>query len=123
MSCRRKLSALITAYDSVPALWELIRKAIEARYAKASSLTRALFWSSLWIKDKMLFYGIPGTWCLDTLIFNDIKTITGGDLFWSVCGGSSLSEETQRFVRAVICPMGMAYGLTESGAYIFPFPA
>ena len=106
--------------ESVPALWELIRKGIEARVAESSPIFRALFWSSVWVKDKMLSYGIPGTSIFDALAFNKIKQVTGGDVFWSIYGGAGLSEDTQRFVCAVICPMAAGYGLTETCACI-PF--
>lgn len=110
--------ALFGVNQSVPALWELIRKGIEARIAESSPIARALFWSSVWIKDKMLSYGIPGTSIFDALVFNKIKQVTGGDVFWSIYGGSGLSEDTQRFICAVISPMAAGYGLTESCAYI-----
>jgi len=70
----------------------------------------------------MLSYGIPGTSIIDALMFNDVNEITGGHVFWSICGGSPLAEETQRFVRAAICPMAYAYGLTESCAYKLLIP-
>jgi len=116
MCCLRNATRY-NADESVPAVWELIRKGIEAKYVTSSPLTRNLFWASTWIKDKMLLYGIPGTSIIDALIFDDVREITGGYVFWSICGGSPLSEKTQRFVRAAICPVASAYGLTESCAY------
>jgi len=70
----------------------------------------------MYLKDKMLSYGIPGTWFLDTLILNKVKEVTGGQLFYSMYGGSGLSEETQRFICAAICPVASGYGLTETSA-------
>ena len=98
----------------------MIRKEIEAKYAESSFLTRNLFWASMWIKDKMLSYSIPGTSLFDVLIFNKVQEITGGQVLWSICGGSSISEETQQFVRGALCPMASAYGMTETCAYIPP---
>src|SRR5436190_10354894 len=98
--------------ERVPAVWELIRKGIEAQIAESSFIKRALFWGSLWIKDKMLSYGVPGTSIFDALVFYKEKKIVGGHVFWSIYGGSALSEDTQRFVSAVICPMAAGYGLT-----------
>ena len=101
-------------------MWELIRKNIEDKIAESSSVGRALFWSYVWIKDKMLSYGIPGTSIFDTTVFKKYKEVTGGQVFWSIYGGSGLSEATQRFICATICPMAAGYGLTETCAYM-PF--
>lgn len=102
----------------VPALWELIRKGIEARIAESSPVVQALFWGSMWIKDKMLSYGIPGTSFFDALAFKTAKEVTGRHAFWSIYGGSSLSVETQKFVCTAICPTAAGYGMTETCAYI-----
>ena len=101
-------------------MWELIRKGIEGKIAEASPIVRALFWTSMSLKDKMLTYGIPGSSFFDILILNKVKEVTGGHIFWSMYGGSGLSEETQRFICAAICPVASGYGLTETGAYLPP---
>jgi long-chain acyl-CoA synthetase len=98
-------------------VWELIRKGIEAKIAEASPVVRGLFWTCLRAKDTMLTYGIPGTSLLDKLIFNKVKDVAGGKIFYSMYGGSSLSEETQRFITAAICPVASGYGMTETTAY------
>jgi long-chain acyl-CoA synthetase len=67
----------------------------------------------------MLSYGIPGSSFFDYLIFNKVKQVTGGKVFWTMYGGSGLSEETQRFIAAAICPVASGYGMTETTAY-FP---
>ena len=66
-------------------------------------------------------YGIPGTSIVDAIILNKVKDVTGGQIFWSMYGGSGLSEETQRFICRTICPVASGYGLTESSAYVPPF--
>ena len=100
-------------------MWETIRKGIEVKLTEASPLVRALFWTSIRLKDKMLTYGIPGTSIFDTIIFKKVREITGGYLFWSMYGGAGLSEETQRFICATICPIASGYGLTETSAYLY----
>jgi long-chain acyl-CoA synthetase len=77
-----------------------------------------LFWSGLKLKDLMMSYGIPGTSILDAVVFKKVKEVTGGNIFWSMYGGSSLSQETQRFICAAICPVASGYGLTETSAYV-----
>lgn len=102
---------------SVPAVWELIRKGVESKIVESSPVKRALFWGCTWIKDKMLSYGIPGTSVFDVLAFNSVKEVIGGHVLWSISGGSSISQSTQRFVCSTICPMAPGYGLTETSAY------
>jgi len=75
----------------------------------------------MYLKDTMMTYGIPGSSLLDTIIFNKVKEVTGGHIFWSMYGGSGLSEETQRFICSAICPVASGYGLTETCAFV-PFP-
>jgi long-chain acyl-CoA synthetase len=104
------------ANGRIPAVWELIRKGVEAKIAEASPIVRSLFWTSLYLKDTMMTYGIPGTSIFDAIIFNKVKEVTGGSLFWSMYGGSGLSEETQRFICTSICRVASGYGLTETGA-------
>jgi long-chain acyl-CoA synthetase len=70
------------------------------------------------MKDTMVSYGIPGSSIFDAIIFNKIKEVTGGQIFWSMYGGSSLSIETQRFICTTICHVGSGYGLTETSAYV-----
>jgi len=111
----------------IPAVWELIRKGIEGKIAEASSVVKALFWFALGAKERMMKYGIPGTSILDAIVLNKVKEATGGHIVWSMYGGSALSEETQRFICAAICPIASGYGLTETSAYrsyphlYFPF--
>lgn len=76
----------------------------------------------MYCKNKLLTYGLPGSSFFDALIFNKVKDVTGGHIFWSMYGGSGLSEETQRFICAAICPVASGYGLTETSAYI-PIPS
>ena len=97
-------------------MWELIRKGIEGKIAEASPIVRGLFWTALSAKDKMMRYGIPGTFILDAIVLNKVKDATGGHIAWSMYGGSALSEETQRFICAAICPIASGYGLTETSA-------
>jgi len=94
----------------------LIRKGIESKVAEASPVARTLFWTGLKLKDWMMTYGIPGTSILDAVVFKKVKEVTGGTLFWSMYGGSSLSHETQRFICTAICPVASGYGLTETSA-------
>jgi len=75
-----------------------------------------VFNASLRTKNFLRTYGLPGTWLLDNSVLAKVNKITGGEVFWSLCGGSTLSEDTQRFVSGAICPPGGAYGLTETSA-------
>jgi long-chain acyl-CoA synthetase len=107
-----------TTNERIPAVWELIRKGIEGKIVEASPIVRGLFWTSMYLKDTMMTYGIPGTSLLDAIIFNKVKEVTGGHIFWSMYGGSGLSQETQRFICSAICPVASGYGLTETCAFV-----
>jgi long-chain acyl-CoA synthetase len=110
------LQRSVDTNGSIPAVWELIRKSIEGRIAEAGPIVRTLFWAALGAKDRMMRYGIPGTFILDAIVLNKVKDATGGHILWSMYGGSALSEETQRFICAAICPIASGYGLTETSA-------
>jgi long-chain acyl-CoA synthetase len=99
-------------------VWELIRKGIEGKIAEASPIVQGLFWTSLRAKNCMTSYGIPGSSIFDLLILNKVREVTGGQIFWTMYGGSGLSEETQRFIAAAICPIASGYGMTETTAYV-----
>lgn len=106
----------IVADARVPTLWELIRKGIERQLAQASWTSRSIFKASVWAKNVISTYGLPGAWLLDKFVFAKVKSMVGGEIFWSLCGGSALSEDTQRLISGVICPPGGAYGMTETCA-------
>jgi hypothetical protein len=109
-------SPQIVADARVPTLWELVRKGIERQLAQASWTSRSIFKACVRAKTFLSTYGLPGAWLLDEFVLAKVTGIVGGEVFWSLCGGSTLSEDTQRFISGMICPPGGAYGMTETCA-------
>lgn len=56
------------------------------------------------------------------LVFNKIKNKLGGKLWFSPCGGASLSENISRFFDAMGLHITVGYGLTETTATVTCFP-
>jgi hypothetical protein len=108
------LSFRCVADDRVPTLWELLRKGIERQLAQASWSSRMIFSACLRAKSFLSYYGLPGSWIMDEFVLAKMRNMVGGEVFWSLCGGSALSEDTQRFMSNIICPPGGAYGMTET---------
>jgi long-chain acyl-CoA synthetase len=79
-------------------------------------VVRTLFWGSMRAKNFLMKWNLPGQSLFDLLIFNKVRQVVGGEVFYSMYGGSSLSEETQRFISTAICPVASGYGLTETTA-------
>ena len=47
-------------------------------------------------------------------IFSAIKANTGGRLRYALSGGAPISEDTQNFLTATLCPIIQGFGLTET---------
>lgn len=56
------------------------------------------------------------------LVFNKIKNKLGGKLWFSPCGGASLSENISKFFDAMGLHITVGYGLTETTATVTCFP-
>ena len=100
----------------VPAVWETLKKGIEARVASRGWLERGVFNGALGLKAFWCDWGLPGAGLFDYLVFNQIKKEMGGRMRACFCGAGSLGKETRRWVGWVISPLIMGYGLTETTA-------
>lgn len=88
----------------VPAVWELIRKGIVAKVEKAGKM--GIFNKALGLKQFATTRKIPGLAGLtDKIVFNAVKTQTGGRLKIALTGGGSLSASTQEFISNAIVPL------------------
>lgn len=105
-----------TVLVGVPAVWESVKKGIIAKVNSGSPIVKSLFWSALWAKNNLLYYGLPGTAVLDAVVFKKVKEATGGRLRICMNGGGPVARETQRFISMAITPMINGYGLTETTA-------
>jgi long-chain acyl-CoA synthetase len=98
----------------VPAVWETVKKGIISKVGEPCSLRSRVFRGALSAKEMMLYWGLPGAQLLDSLIFNQVKAATGGNLRFCLNGGGAIAEATQKFISLAICPMLGGYGLTET---------
>jgi long-chain acyl-CoA synthetase len=66
--------------------------------------------------------GLPGSYLLDSIVFNKVKEATGGRLRFCFNGAAPIARQTQEFISLAVCPMVSGYGSTETSAYILlPF--
>lgn len=105
-----------TVMVGVAAVWETVRKGILAQINKLPGLSQRIFWTAYHAKIKMKRYHIPGGDSLGNLVFKKIKQATGGQLRYTLNGGSPISHDAQEFISNLICPMLIGYGLTETTA-------
>merc|ERR1711939_213769 len=105
-----------TIMVGVPAVWETVRKGILTKVAQSNPIKRKLFWAAYNGKVFAQNNKIPLLGGLLDPIFKQIKDATGGRLKFCLSGGAAVSKETQDFITAVICPMIIGYGMTETCA-------
>lgn len=105
-----------TVMVGVAAVWETVRKGILAQIGKLPTVSQKIFWTAYHAKIKMKRYHIPGGDSLGNLVFKKIKQATGGQLRYTLNGGSPISIDAQEFISNLICPMLIGYGLTETVA-------
>jgi len=105
-----------TILVGVPAVWETIRKGIEQKLARESALTRWIFAMALILKAFFCENDLPGATLLDRLVFNSVKSETGGNLRACFNGAGPLGKDTRRFISFALVPLISGYGLTETTA-------
>ncbi|OTB09625.1 hypothetical protein M426DRAFT_316173 [Hypoxylon sp. CI-4A] len=105
-----------TIMVGVPQIWETIRKGIEARVNGGGILMRSLFWGAYSLKSMLVAAGLPGTGIVDTVVFNKVRSMTGGNVRFVFNGASGISDGTRQFISQVLAPMITGYGLTETVA-------
>lgn len=105
-----------TVMVGVAAVWETVRKGIMAQVSKLPMLSQKIFWAAYHAKIKMKRYHIPGGDSLGNLVFKKVKQATGGNLRYTLNGGSPISVDAQEFITNLVCPMLIGYGLTETVA-------
>lgn len=107
-----------TILVGVPAVWETIRSGIEEKLSAMPALARWMFTFALVLKEFLCEKGAVGAaGVLDTLVFNKVKSETGGRLRACFNGAGPLGEDTRKFVSYVVVPLISGYGLTETTAW------
>ncbi|KAI8098295.1 uncharacterized protein B0P05DRAFT_482680 [Gilbertella persicaria] len=105
-----------TIMAGVPAVWEKIKKGVEAKLEKQHWAVKKTFDAAVEMKWRLLqFFGKPNslTDAYDAILFGPIRDVTGGRLQYGVSGGAPVSFETQKFITSTLCYMLQGYGLTE----------
>lgn len=111
-----------TILVGVPAVWETVKKGVQAKVAKMNPVVRNMFWGAMSAKTFMMSNAnmLPlagvGTSIVDNVVFKKVAEATGGRLRICLNGGGPVAKETQRFISMCIAPMISGYGLTETGA-------
>ncbi|KAI0999512.1 Acyl-CoA synthetase [Podosphaera aphanis] len=100
----------------VPAVWETLRKGIEAKVAKSTLLQRTVFRSALRAKEFLCVRNLPGSEVLNNIAFSAVVEGTGGRLRVCFNGAGTLDEKTRKFISYNIAPLVSGYGLTETCA-------
>lgn len=103
-----------TIMVGVPQIWETVKKGVTARVEAAGALTKAVFWGAFNLKAFLVRHGLPGQKLLDSPVFGQVRTMTGGRLRFIVNGASGIADSTQFFMSMVVAPMIGGYGLTET---------
>lgn len=88
-----------TIMIGVPQIWETIRKGILNNVNKMSTVKKSLFKGSMSIKKA----GVPIlSDIVDSVVFSQVKSQTGGQLRYVLNGGAALSIETQQFLTTAL---------------------
>ncbi|KAF3761985.1 acetyl-CoA synthetase-like protein [Cryphonectria parasitica EP155] len=99
----------------VPQIWETIKKGVISRVNGSSPVVRAMFWGAVNAKSFLVKNNLPGQTIFDSLVFGQVRKLTGGNLRFIVNGASGISKETAHFMSMLLAPMIQGYGLTETG--------
>ncbi|KAI9362435.1 hypothetical protein DFJ73DRAFT_812376 [Zopfochytrium polystomum] len=101
-----------TLMAGVPAVWETIRKGVLVKLREASPVQQKIFNFAVDLKWTFLGLGLPTGW-IDAIVFNKVKSQTGGRLKFALSGGAPIPKSTQRFLTCSMCPIVNGYGMTE----------
>ncbi|KAK4554520.1 long-chain fatty acid-CoA ligase [Recurvomyces mirabilis] len=110
-----------TILVGVPAVWETVKKGIQAKVEKMNPIVKNMFWGAFTAKSFLMansYVPLSGvsTSLMDSVVFKKIQEATGGRLRITMNGGGPVAKDTQRFISMCIAPMIIGYGLTETAA-------
>jgi len=104
-----------TIMVGVPAVWETIRKGIVGQVNKGGSVKKNIFNGAMSMKKFAVANNVPLLPSMtDAVVFNQVKSQTGGRLRLTLSGGATLSKDTQEFLTTALVTILTGYGLTES---------
>ncbi|KAE9381137.1 acetyl-CoA synthetase-like protein [Stipitochalara longipes BDJ] len=105
-----------TLLIGVPAVWETVKKGIIANVSRGGKIVESVFWTAFYTKKFLMASGLPGSFLLDSIVFNKVKEATGGRLRFCFNGAAPIARETQEFISLAVTPMVSGYGSTETSA-------
>ncbi|KAI5780295.1 long-chain-fatty-acid-CoA ligase 1 [Peziza echinospora] len=113
-----------TIMVGVPAVWETVKKGIVNKVNAAGLIKKNIFYSALQLRQWGYNTGgeaLPGPLgriainTADTVVFNGIRKLLGGNLRAALSGAAKLNPETASFLTHVLgAPIVKGYALTES---------
>ncbi|KAL1409364.1 long-chain fatty acid-CoA ligase [Vanrija albida] len=102
---------------AVPQVWDLLRKGIVTKVDASGKVKKKVFDIAVKAKSAAMEHSIPGVaGVTNALVFNQVKSSTGGRLRLLFSGGARVSTATQKFLSAALVKMVQGYGLTEGTA-------
>lgn len=104
---------------NVPALLERIRAGVDKKIAERGGAVAGLYARAIAAHNGAP--GVAGAAALalaQVLVFPRIAGLIGANLEFLACGSAALSENTQRWFRAIGIPVYQIYGLTETTAIV-----
>jgi long-chain acyl-CoA synthetase len=116
-----------TVVIGVPRLYEKVHAGVLEKVESGSNLKRSLFNWAVKTGQKYVGESLDGRVKFSTtrklglaniLVFNKLKTKTGGRIRFFISGGAPLSSEINLFFHAAGLPMMEGYGLTETSPVI-----
>jgi long-chain acyl-CoA synthetase len=95
----------------VPAVWETIRKGINAKVNGGPAVARAFFKGGYAVKKNKIPLLSSAA---DAVVFSKVRAQTGGRLRLALSGGAAIAKETQEFLEIALVQILQGYGLTET---------
>ncbi|WP_407490730.1 AMP-dependent synthetase/ligase [Elizabethkingia anophelis] len=121
-----------TMMCTVPRFFQKVYAGIHDVVEKSSPTKKKIFNWSLGIgkqyaelkrTEKEIPFGLKAKYGLaDLLVFSKMKEKLGGRLWFTPCGGASISPEVTEFFDAIGLHLTVGYGLTETTATLSLFP-
>jgi len=107
-----------TVMAGVPKIWDILKKAIQAKFAAGSAVEQMLVNTAMAWRTFAINHGFD-TPLFKALVFKKVKAVVGGRLEQGLSGGGPLNSEVQEFVRTCFgFHFYQGYGLTETCATV-----
>ncbi|KAJ3014805.1 UNVERIFIED_CONTAM: long-chain fatty acid-CoA ligase [Siphonaria sp. JEL0065] len=113
-NCRGDIAELRpTVLMGVPALWETMRKGVQAKINDSSTVSKFIYEKAFNLKTKFKAAGLPYG-LLNSLVFDKIKKQLGGRLRVGTVAGANCPASTLQFLNTAVADVIAVYGMTET---------